>query len=107
MKQEDLFDAAARYPESPGFVKESATSREAANRYQPVAGTERARVYEFVASRGQAGATCDEVEAAMGMRHQSASARLRELYLGGRLKRVGTRMTRSNRKADVHIAVVL
>lgn len=105
--EQDLFgfEPAPRYPETPGFVNGSETSEDAARRYEPVAGTERARVLNYVAGCGAHGATCDEVEEAIGLKHQTASARLRELFLGGRVRRVGTRLTRSNRKADVHIAV--
>jgi len=58
------------------------------------------------------GATCDEVELALSMRHQTASARCRELMLMGKLERrmdptIGReirRLTRSGRTASVLFA---
>jgi predicted transcriptional regulator len=52
------------------------------------------------------GATCDEVEEALGLRHQTASARINEL--AHRFQRIaphGTRATRSGRKATVWTVV--
>jgi hypothetical protein len=58
-------------------------------------------VYGFVRDRPQ-GATCDETEAALGLRHQTASARLRELFLAGWLFTTEeTRLTRSRRPARI------
>lgn len=52
------------------------------------------------------GMTCDEVEASLGMRHQTASARIRELALSGAIVDSGTRRkTRSGRSAVVWLAV--
>lgn len=80
------------------FVRASETSRDAA---QSVDGkTLRAIVLAFI--RGRNGATCDDVEASLGLRHQTASARIRELVLGGHLIDSGkTNTTRSGRKATV------
>jgi hypothetical protein len=64
----------------------------------------RLRVYGFVRDRAQ-GATCDETEAGLGLRHQTASARLRELFLAGWLFTTEeTRLTRSHRRARVYRA---
>lgn len=61
-----------------------------------------ARVAQHVRESG--GATCDEVEVALGLRHQTASARLRELVLKGAIKDSGARrLTRSKRKAAVYV----
>jgi hypothetical protein len=49
--------------------------------------------------KSKGGATCDEIELMTGMRHQTASARIRELYLKDRIKTVGKRQTRSGRMA--------
>lgn len=60
----------------------------------------REQVFRFV--RDQGGATSDEVEAALDLRHQTASARLRELVLMERLCDSGARRrTRSGRRATV------
>lgn len=94
------------------FVSSSEPSREAADSVAEETPNLRAKVFNFVFSRGDDGATCDEVEIALGLRHQTASARCRELVLQGRLmKRLDMvtgkslrRPTRSGRKADVLFA---
>ena len=70
---------------------------------EPSASSIRARVYALVASAGKKGMTCDEVEQQTGYRHQTASARMRELVLQGRLVKRGTRATRSGRQANIHL----
>jgi DNA-binding MarR family transcriptional regulator len=45
--------------------------------------------------------TCDEVEVALGMTHQSASASVNKLMRMGLIVANGTRKTRSNRNAKV------
>lgn len=48
------------------------------------------------------GATCDEVEAALSLSHQTASARIRELFQEGSIRDSGLRRnTRTGRKATV------
>ena len=86
-------------------VRGSCTSRAAARSLTDSALTHlRQRVYGFVRDRAQ-GATCDETEAALGLRHQTASARLRELFLAGWLFTTEeTRLTRSRRRARVYRA---
>ena len=60
----------------------------------------RGRVLVEIRVRG--GATCDEVECALGLRHQTASARICELSEEGRVADSGERrLTRSGRKAVV------
>lgn len=64
----------------------------------------RAIVLGVVRERGATGATCDEIEVALGMRHQTASARVNELMEDGRVVDSGERRkTRSGRKATVWI----
>ncbi len=58
----------------------------------------------LVAIREAGGATCDEVEVSLEMKHQTASARIRELQLEGRVRDSGTRRkTRSGRPAVVWV----
>lgn len=84
------------------YVKYSPTSRAAAAEGVERAETARERVYDWIARRGGAGATDDEIEAALGMRHQTASARRRELVLAGRVFDSGcTRPTRSGAGAAI------
>lgn len=83
------------------------TSAAAADAIQSRARQLREQVRAEVARSGKHGMTCDEVEALLEMRHQTASARIRELVLTGRLhdsrKR---RATRSGRQAIIWVAEV-
>lgn len=64
--------------------------------------TLRRRVIAYVAGLGDAGATSDEIEVALGLPHQTVSARITEAKAGGELVKSGDRRpTRSGRKAAV------
>ena len=64
----------------------------------------RRRVYEAVRARGNKGATVDELEVALSMSHQTASATVTALKADGFLKSVvWQRQTRSGRWANVNI----
>lgn len=91
------------YPSRPGFVRDSDTSEAAANSLDDAdLGFLRGQIWRFIASRPH-GATCDETEVALGLRHQTASARLRELFLGGWVFTGDEcRLTRSMRRAHVY-----
>jgi Fic family protein len=91
------------YPAAPGYMKQSETSRQAAKEITLAAGTLRRLIYTFI--KEQNGATCDEAEVALNLRHQTASARITELRLAGKLRPIGTRATRSGRQADVLVAI--
>lgn len=104
----DLFEppADARAPSPLLFERDSQTSFRAAVEIQPVAGTMRFAVLEYIRSRGEYGATDDEIEVALEMRHQTASARRRELELKNLVADSGEmRATRSGRKAAIWVAV--
>lgn len=59
------------------------------------------RITTFIDQIG--GATCDEVERLLGLSHQTASARIRELTQLGRLRDSGERRkTRTGRNARVY-----
>lgn len=80
------------------------TSRDAAASIQGVLNSMQSKVLGWIRSRGDDGATCDEVEAALEMKHQTASARIRELVLKDRICDSGMRRkTRSKRKAIVYV----
>jgi len=84
------------------------TSRAAAESMRPHAAIIRERIVQFIAGRGLEGATCDEVEQALGLSHQCASARLNELHAPRQGKPLAfdsgrTRPTRSGRKAVVWV----
>lgn len=87
------------------FVSSSDTSWAAAQSIAPVASNLRAQALAAIKD-SKDGLTCDEVEALLGMRHQTASARLRELAKAEAIIDVGRRrQTRSGRQAVVWTAV--
>ena len=98
-----MFDAASIYPDGlPGHVKDSDTSTQAAVEIQDDVKTLREKVLRYIARRN--GATCDEVEWNCRMRHQTASARIRELVKLGLIRDSGSRRnTRSRRPAVVWV----
>ena len=63
------------------------------------------KILRFVTKSGKHGATCDEIESAMGILHQTASPRVRELVQKSYLHDSGTeRKTRSRRMAIVWLS---
>jgi hypothetical protein len=87
----------------PPFERGSETSHEAAMSLGGSARTMRERVYAYLATCGKSGCTDDELETALRMRHQTASARRRELVLLGQVFKAGfRRRTSSGRSADVY-----
>lgn len=73
-----------------------ATSRNAALMNKPTAGSQRDRVLlaiQGVCSRGFPGLTDEEIESITHMKHQTASARRRELVIGGFIKDSGQTKT--------------
>ena len=85
------------------FVAGSETSEEAAKSLY--SGPIRERVYKIIESMDFLGATDEELERRLNMKHQTVSARRRELVLMGRVKDSGVRRrTTSGRKAVVWIA---
>ena len=88
------------------YVPGSATSKAAADSLMSSAASMRMKVYRYIESQGEGGATDNEIENALDMRHQTASARRRDLVLAGSIKDSGmTRRTDSNRKASVWVIV--
>jgi len=97
MSQLGLFDRAGA-----PYVKNSDTSKDAADSILLNSKTLRAMVFAYI--KGTNGSTCDEVEAALEMRHQTASARIRELAEAGYITdKGGRRHTRSGRLAVVWV----
>jgi hypothetical protein len=83
------------------YVAGSDTSKAAAESVGPWAETLRGRIYVFIAHAPD-GAICEEVEDALLVSHQTASARIRELALCEALADSGERRsTRSGRQAIV------
>jgi len=63
-------------------------------------------IWKFIAERPITGATCDEVEAGLSLRHSSASARISELVAESRLQRSDKkRKTRKGWNATVWYAL--
>lgn len=93
------------------YVKESKTSKDAADSMKHHAPTTLRRVFDYIEKQGPHGSTDDEIEAALDLKHQTASARRRDLEKMGLItkqwKPCGTkyvvRKTRSGRNAGVYI----
>lgn len=66
---------------------------------------DRLRILEYAAWNGAHGITCEEAERALGISHQSCSARCSELKRDGKLRPSElTRKTQSGRAARVLVA---
>lgn len=86
------------------FVEGSDTSEAAAVEYENVRANDLFRVYRCILAAPD-GMTCDEVEDFLNMRHQTASARIRDLVLDGLVFDTEIRRkTRSGRTARVYRA---
>lgn len=86
-----------------GYSNET-TSKAAAESLAEHADTQREKVLSAIEGAGKKGMTDDEVEQALGMRHQTASARRRGLVIDGLVVDSGrTRKTRSGRAATVWV----
>jgi DNA-binding transcriptional ArsR family regulator len=84
-----------------GYHRGADTSR-AANPSAAEKRVQRLRVYAGI-RQAYGGATCDELEVALDMRHQTASARITELRKDGLIVDTGLRRaTRSGRSARVY-----
>jgi predicted transcriptional regulator len=87
------------------FVQGCDTSKAAAESIEPSVPTLQACVMACFVAAGDDGATCDEVEQETGLRHQTASARVRELALAALIHDSGRRRkTSSGRSARVYVA---
>lgn len=86
------------------FVRDSATSREAAIANYPRSGTQRRRVYDAICGAGATGLTRDEIAAALGVADSAADPRVLELKADGFI--VETERTRKTRRGlDARILV--
>lgn len=102
-EQADLFiNPPENYRGQVPHVRESETSIAAASSIDASRKTMLAKVFSHIKSRGAHGATDDEIEIALDWRHQTVSARRRELVLGNHIVDSGERRaTRSGRTASV------
>lgn len=76
------------------------TTIEAHDAVQPVAADLRASILEAVTAAPE-GLTCEDVEGQLGLRHQTASARINELSRAGKIRDAGRRENKSGAKAIV------
>jgi hypothetical protein len=89
-----------------GRVHGSATSAAAGESQEPTLGTKQAKVLELLRQHNRPGLTDDELEYLTGWRHQSVSARRRELVLAGLVRSSPlTKATSSGRQATIWEAV--
>ncbi|MBF8297390.1 MAG: hypothetical protein HW395_47 [candidate division NC10 bacterium] len=80
------------------------TSRQAAAEIAPRLSALQEDILRYLRGRAD-GATCDQLEDALTLRHQTCGPRLRELALSGAIVDTGIRRrTRSGRKAIVWLA---
>jgi Fic family protein len=94
------------YPDSPGFEKDSDTSKAAAISFEDVQGSFQDQALIHIAGTGPRGLTSDELERMTGWRHQTASARIRELVLKGFVVDSGRRrQTSSGHKAAIWVTM--
>lgn len=85
------------------YVRGSDTSYAAAREGRKKLLTDEAKVLAFITSRGTTGATDDEIEVALGLLHQNASARRRQLEKDGLVVHTSQRRpTRHGRQAGVY-----
>lgn len=103
MRQMSFFDVPPRQPDPPHCGTE--TSRAAAKAIKPTAGTLRAQVHQFIKSRGDMGATRNEIEVSLSMSGNTVRPRVRELIAAGLIVDTEeTRTTPSGRSASVLVA---
>ncbi len=96
--QYDLYDGLPPHVDSD-------TSRQAAEQIEPSTGRLQGLVLDEIRDSGGHGRTDDELEVVLSLRHQTASARRRELVLKGLVRDSGRRRpTRSGRQAVVWLA---
>ncbi len=84
----------------------TATSKLAARLMKPFAGKQAERVFEFIKTQGDHGATDEEIQTALKMTGNSERPRRHRLYLDGRVKdSKNMRATESGTPAKVWVAV--
>ena len=89
------------------YVVGSATSKAAAKSIVKKVPALVSQVFAEVYAQGPHGATCDELEVALGLKHQTCSARVRDLAKAGSIVNSGKkRPTRSGRDAVVYVVPV-
>lgn len=91
------------YPDTPGYQRGSETSQAAAVSMIQNSKTKRAQIVKEMSKQGFCGMTIDEAAVLLDCQTGTASARMRELELGGEIiKSTATRKTRFGKKARVY-----
>ena len=98
MKQESLFDICAN---NHGGNLNSKQARQVTN-----AAADRSKILAAIQAAGADGRTCDELEAQLGLSHQSCSARCSELKRSGAVRERGYRLTRTGSRAGVLVSAL-
>lgn len=89
----------------PPFVYTSATSYEAAEKVGRKTPSQRERIWAFIASEGEHGATREEIERELGLSGNTVRPRVAELLKVGRIRVAQeTRRTVAGLRAEVLIA---
>jgi hypothetical protein len=92
------------YGGHPPHVAGSDTSIDAADRIKEHVGKIARKVFNMIAASGDLGMTVDEIEAASGLKHQTAGPRVREMVMKGILRATeNRRLTRSKRYGTVYV----
>ena len=98
MNQRSFFDA--DFQADLARKRNADTSAAALESIAPIRNGDSKRVLAAIKEHG--GLTCDECENILGMKHQTCSARFRDLALSGHIVKAGEkRKTLSGRKAEV------
>jgi hypothetical protein len=84
------------YNGKPPFVRNSDTSKAASNDVAGRTASLRARCLQLIKDANMRGMTCDEIELVTGERHQTISARVRELVLADKILDSGARRATSS-----------
>lgn len=63
----------------------------------------RGLILQYIENQGERGATCEEIERSLTMKHQTASARLTELKAEGSVLVAGRRQNASGSTASVYV----
>ena len=101
--QNDLFASAgipmprSSYPDTPGYSNPT-TSKAAAKSIKPGAGSLAASVYAYLLGKPS---TCFEIEGALDLSHQTASARITGLRLAGKIIDSGARRPTDSGRAAI------
>jgi CRP-like cAMP-binding protein len=98
--QDDLFSGP--FIAEPLAHRSSDTSKAAAARIQPVSAKMQRRILDYIKSRGDDGATYDEVVSELGLEKPTVAGRLNDLKRAGLIADTGRRRpTRSGSSASV------